>query len=52
MPIVEVQDYECPQNDKQAFENYLVAIENNNGLYFNFRFKQGDKSDLKAFEQL
>ncbi len=30
LPINQVQDIECPPKNAKSFENYLVAIENNN----------------------
>ncbi len=32
MPIVKVQDYEYPSNNVKSFDNYLVAVENNQGI--------------------
>ncbi len=52
MPIVKVQDNEYPPNNVRSFDNYLVAVENNSSWEFNFRFKKGDKSNLKSSEQL
>jgi hypothetical protein len=36
----------------KSFNNYLVAVENNSSWEFNFRFKFGDKSNLKSSELL
>ncbi len=52
LPIQKVQDIECPPKKTQSFENYLVAVENNNKCSFNFKFKQGEKSNLKSSEPL
>ena len=36
----------------KSFDNYLVAVVSNKDLEFNFRFKLGNKSDLKPNRKL
>ncbi len=43
---------EFPKNKARSFQNYLVAVENNNDCQFNFTFKRGDKGALKLNKPL